>query len=153
MSRIEARLTDLGIDLPALASPAKNHMSFSQSGRLVYISGQRSQVQDFGIKGVVGDDVDLEMAITAARLCGVNLIAAMRAACQGDLDRVDRVLKIVGFVQATPDFLEHDVVINGCSGLIVDVFEDRGRHASSAAGVLRLPGNFSVQVEAVVQIL
>ncbi|KQY96421.1 RidA family protein [Brevundimonas sp. Root1423] len=153
MSRIEARLRDMGIDLPVLASPARNHMSFSQSGRLVYISGQKSHVGDFGIKGVVGDDVDLEMAITAARLCGVNLIAAMRAACQGDLDRVDRVLKIVGFIQAAPDFLEHDVVINGCSSLIVDVFEDRGRHARSAAGVLRLPGNYSVQVEAVVQIL
>lgn len=153
MSRIEARLADMGIDLPAPASPAPNHMSFSQSGRLVYISGQRSRVGDFGIRGVVGDEVDLEMAITAARLCGVNLIAAMRAACQGDLDRIDRVLKIVGFVQATPDFLEHELVINGCSSLIVDVFEDRGRHARSAVGVMRLPGNYSVQIEAVVQIL
>lgn len=153
MSRIEARLRELGIELPAPASPAPNHMSFSQSGRLVYISGQRSQVGDFGIKGVVGDEVDMEMAITAARLCGVNVIAAMRAACQGDLDRVDRVLKIVGFVQAAPDFLDHELVVNGCSNLIVDVFEDRGRHARSAVGVLRLPGNYSVQVEAVVQIL
>lgn len=153
MSRIEARLRELGIELPAVDEPAPNHMSFSRSGRLVYISGQRSQVENFGIKGVVGDDVDLEMAITAARLCGVNLIAAMRAACQGDLDRVDRVLKIVGFVQAAPDFLDHELVINGCSSLIVDLFEDRGRHARSAVGVLRLPGNYSVQVEAVVQIL
>lgn len=153
MSRIETRLHELGIELPAVASPAPTHMSFSQSGRLVYISGQRSEVGDHGVKGVVGEDVDLEMAITAARLCGVNLIATMRAACQGNLDRVDRVLKIVGFIQAAPDFLEHDVVINGCSSLIVDVLEDRGRHARSAAGVLRLPGNYSVQVEAVVQIL
>jgi len=153
MSRIEARLRELNIELPAVASPAATHMSFSQSGNIVYISGQLSQVPEIGIKGVVGDDVDLEKAITAARLCGLNLIATIKAACQGNLDRVDRILKIVGYVQATPDFFNHDLVVNGCSSLIVDVFEDRGRHARSAVGVMRLPMNCCVSIEAVVQIL
>ena len=153
MSRIEARLKELNIELPAVASPAANHMSFSRSGSIVYISGQLSRIPQMGVKGVVGDDVDVEMAITAARLCGINLIATIKAACQGNLDRVDRVLKIAGFVQAAPDFLDLELVINGCSSLIVDVFEDRGRHARSAVGVSRIRMNYCVEVEAVVQIL
>jgi enamine deaminase RidA (YjgF/YER057c/UK114 family) len=153
MPRIEARLREMSIELPAPGPPTASHMSFSRSGSIVYVSGQPSQGAEIGIKGVVGDDVDLDTAITAARLCAINLIAAIKAGCEGDLDRVDRILKIVGFVQGGPNFFDHELVIDACSSLIVDVFEDRGRHARSTVGVYRLPMNYCVEVDAVVQIL
>jgi enamine deaminase RidA (YjgF/YER057c/UK114 family) len=105
-----------------------------------------------GIKGVVGEDVDLAAARAAARLCGLSLLAQMRAACEGDLDRVVRVVKLGGFVQAGPGFFEIPQVINGCSDLMVEAFGDAGRHARSAVGVYRLPMNFAVEVDAVVAV-
>jgi enamine deaminase RidA (YjgF/YER057c/UK114 family) len=152
MYRIEARLRELNIELPEPATPEANHMSFSRSGNIVYVSAQSSQGPGIGIKGVVGQDVSLEVALTAARLCAINLMGTIKAACHGDLNRVDNILKIVGFVQGAPDFYDHETVINACSSLIVDVFEDRGRHARSTVGVYRLPMNYCVEVEAVVQI-
>ena len=104
-----------------------------------------------GIRGVVGEDVDLEAGVAAARLCAINLIAQMKAACDGDLDRVMRVVKLGGFVQAGPDFFDIPKVVNGCSDLMVEVFGDPGRHARSAVGVYRLPLNFAVEVDAVVR--
>jgi len=105
-----------------------------------------------GIKGVVGEDVDMDRARAAARLCGINLIAQMRAACDGDLTRVARVVKLAGFVQAGPSFFEIPQVVNGCSDLMVAAFGEAGRHARSAVGVYRLPMNFAVEVDAVVQV-
>jgi enamine deaminase RidA (YjgF/YER057c/UK114 family) len=101
---------------------------------------------------VVGVDVDPERAKAAARLCGVNLLAQMRAACEGDLSRVVRVVKLGGFVQAGPGFYDIPKVVNGCSDLMVEAFGDTGRHARSAVGVYRLPLNFAVEVDAVVQV-
>ena len=121
-------------------------------GDLVHISGQVSLDANGGIKGVVGEDVDLETAKRAARLCGLSLLAQMKAACQGDLDRVARVVKLGGFVQAGPSFFEIPQVVNGCSDLMVEAFGDAGRHARSAVGVYRLPMNFAVEVDAVVAV-
>jgi enamine deaminase RidA (YjgF/YER057c/UK114 family) len=104
------------------------------------------------VKGVVGEDVDMDGARLAARLCGVNLIAQIKAACGGDLDRVERIVKLGGFVQAGPEFFDIPQVVNGCSDLMVDVFGEAGRHARSAVGVYRLPLNFAVEVDAVVQV-
>jgi enamine deaminase RidA (YjgF/YER057c/UK114 family) len=101
---------------------------------------------------VVGEDVDLERAVAAARLCGINLISQMKAAAGGELDRVRRVVKLGGFVQAGPDFFEIPQVVNGCSDLMVEAFGEAGRHARSAVGVYRLPLNFSVEVDAVVEL-
>jgi enamine deaminase RidA (YjgF/YER057c/UK114 family) len=152
MPDVETRLAALGVVLPPPGAPVANYVPFVRSGDLVHISGQVSRGADGGITGVVGEDVDFETARFAARLCGINLIAQMKAACHGDLDRVVRLVKLGGFVQAGPDFFEIPQVVNGCSDLMVEAFGDKGRHARSAVGVYRLPLNFSVEVDAVVEI-
>ena len=152
MSKIEARLSELGVVLPEPVAPVANYVTFVRSGNLVHISGQISLDASGGIRGTVGVDVDLETAQKAARICGINLLAQMKAACGGDLDRVVRVVKLGGFVQAGPDFIDIPKVVNGCSDLMVEVLGDAGRHARSAVGVYRLPLGFAVEVDAVVEI-
>ena len=152
MTTVEERLAALGISLPQPVAPVANYVPFVRSGSLVHISGQISIDAEGGIKGVVGEDVDLERGVAAAQLCGVNLIAQMKAACDGDLLRVKRVVKLNGFVQAGPAFFDIPKVVNGCSNLMVEAFGEAGRHARSAVGVYRLPLNFAVEVDAVVEI-
>jgi len=149
---IDARLAELGIDLPTPAVPVANYVSFVQTGNMVHISGQLSNDASGGIKGTVGVDVSPEQANAAARLCAINLMAQMKVACDGDLSRVVRVVKLGGFVQAGPDFTAIPGVINGCSDLMVEVFGDAGRHARSAVGVYKLPLGFAVEVDAIVEI-
>jgi enamine deaminase RidA (YjgF/YER057c/UK114 family) len=153
MSEVERRLTALGVALPAPNAPVANYVPFVRSGSQVYISGQVSLDANGGIKGVVGEDIDLEAGRAAAFLCGVNLIAQIKAATDGDLDRVKRVVKLGGFVQAGPGFFDIPKVINGCSDLMVEAFGEAGRHARSAVGVYRLPMNFAVEVDAIVEVL
>jgi enamine deaminase RidA (YjgF/YER057c/UK114 family) len=152
MSEVESRLAAAGVTLPVPVAPVANYVPFVRSGSLVHISGQVSLDASGGVKGVVGADVDLEAAQGAARLCGINLLAQMKAACDGDLDRVVRVVKLGGFVQAGPDFFDIPKVVNGASDLMVLAFGDTGRHARSAVGVYRLPLNFAVEVDAVVEV-
>ena len=151
MSTIEARLAELGVTLPAPVAPIANYVPFVKTGNLLHVSGQVSLGPDGGITGVVGPEIDLATAQRAAHLCGVNLIAQMKAAA-GDLDRVARIVKLGGFVQAGPDFFDIPAVVNGCSDLMVEVFGEAGRHARSAVGVYRLPRNFAVEVDAVVEL-
>jgi enamine deaminase RidA (YjgF/YER057c/UK114 family) len=150
MSRIEDRLAELGLVLPQPNAPVANYVPFVRAGDLLHISGQVSTDAAGGIKGVVGEDVDADTGKRAARICGINLLAQMKAACEGDLERVARVVKLGGFVQAGPGFFEIPQVVNGASDLMVEVFGDAGRHARSAVGVYRLPMNFAVEVDAVV---
>lgn len=150
MSEIEARLSALGISLPEAVAPLANYVPFVREGSLLHVSGQLPMESGGLIKGVVGVDVDLEAARHAARVCGVNLIAQIKKACDGDLGRVKRIVKLGGFVQAGPDFVEIPQVINGCSDLMVEVFADAGKHARSAVGVYRLPLGAAVEVDAVV---
>ena len=150
MSTVEDRLTALGIVLPEPVAPVANYVPFVQTGSQLFISGQVSLDASGGIKGTVGTEVDEATAKAAARICGINLIAQMKAAL-GDLSRVRRVVKLGGFVQAGPDFFAIPAVINGCSDLMVEAFGDAGRHARSAVGVYRLPLNFAVEVDAVVE--
>ena len=152
MSKVELRLTELGLSLPNPVSPIANYVPFVRSGNLVYISGQVSIDAGGGIKGTVGADLDLAQGQAAARLCGLNLLAQMKAACDGDLDRVKRVVKLGGFVQGAADFIDIPSVVNGCSDLMVAAFGDDGRHARSAVGVYRLPRGFAVEVDAVVEV-
>jgi enamine deaminase RidA (YjgF/YER057c/UK114 family) len=152
MSKIADRLAELGLSLPQPVAPVANYVPFVRAGNLVHISGQVSVDANGGIKGVVGEDVDPASAKRGARLCGINLLAQMKAAADGDLDRVARVVKLGGFVQAGPGFFEIPQVVNGCSDLMVEVFGDLGRHARSAVGVYRLPMNFAVEVDAVVEL-
>ena len=152
MSTVEDRLKALGVVLPEPVAPIANYVPFVRSGNLVHISGQVSVDADGGVTGTVGVDVDLETAVRAARICGVNLIAQIRSACGGDFSRLRRVVKLGGFVQAGPDFFDIPQVINGCSDLMVEAFGDAGRHARSAVGVYRLPRNFAVEIDAVVEV-
>lgn len=152
MSKVEERLKAIGVELPQPVAPVANYVPFVRTGNLVHISGQISLDAAGGIRGTVGVDVDLETAQKAARLCGVNLLAQMKAACDGDLDRVVRVVKLGGFVQAGPDFIDIPKVVNGCSDLMVEALGDAGRHARSAVGVYKLPLGFAVEVDAVVEI-
>ncbi len=149
---IEARLKELDITLPTPAAAVANYVPFVRSGNVIHISGQLSNDASGGVKGTVGEDVDLETAVAGARLCAINLIAQIRAACDGDLNRVTRIIKLGGFVQAGPDFTDIPKVINGCSDVMVDVFGDAGRHARSAVGVYRLPLGFAVEVDAVIEV-
>lgn len=149
---VAARLKELGIDLPAPAAAVANYVPFVRSGDLLHIAGQLSNDASGGVKGTVGADVDLDRAVAGARMCGVNLLAQINAALDGDLERVVRIVKLGGFVQAGPDFIDIPKVVNGCSDLMVEVFGDKGRHARSAVGVYRLPLGFAVEVDAIVEV-
>jgi enamine deaminase RidA (YjgF/YER057c/UK114 family) len=149
---VAARLTELNITLPEPAKAVANYVGWVRTGNLVHISGQLSNDASGGIKGTVGDDVTQEQALAAARLCGINLLAQLSDALDGDLERVVRVVKLGGFVQAAGDFTAIPAVINGCSDLMVEVFGDKGRHARAAVGVYRLPLGFAVEVDAVIEV-
>jgi len=152
MSSPDERLAALGLTLPEPTRPVANYVPTVRSGDQLYISGQVSIDATGGIRGVVGEDIDLETAKRAAKTCGLNLIAQMKAVLDGDLSRVRRIVKLSGFVQAGPSFFEIPQVLNGCSDLMVEVFGEAGRHARSAVGVYRLPLNFAVEVDAVVEV-
>lgn len=149
MTVVEDRLNALGLVLPVPVSPVANYVPFVRAGELVHVSGQVSVDASGGVKGTVGSDLSLEDGVRAAQLCGLNLIAQFKAAADGDLGRVVRIVKLTGFVQCAGDFLEIPKVVNGCSDLMVAAFGENGRHARSAVGVYRLPMNFAVEVEAV----
>lgn len=152
--RIEARLAELGLTLPAPPSPVASYVPFTVSaGGIVHVAGQVSIDMTAGaIRGKLGGELQLEDGLKAARMCALNLIAQVKAACDGDLDRVKRVLKINGFVNVTPDFDPIPAVMNGCSDVMVEVFGDLGRHARSAVGVANLPMNFAVEADGVFEI-
>ena len=152
MTRVETRLAELGLTLPTPVPPIATYVPTVISGNLLHISGQVSIDEKGGIKGVVGEEVDLETGQQAARLCALNLVAQMKSACEGDLDRVRRIVKLGGFVQAGPGFFDIPKVINGASDLMVEIFGDAGRHARSAVGVYRLPLNFAVEIDAIVEL-
>lgn len=146
------RLKALGITLPAAPPPIANFVTHVEEGKLLFLSGQGPSEADGSLhSGKVGAGVTVEQAYAHARLTGINLIAVMHAAL-GDLSRVRRVVKLFGMVNAAPDFADHPAVINGCSDLMIDVFGPRGVHARSAVGHGSLPGQITVEIEAVVAI-
>jgi len=150
--RIDARLAELGITLTAPRAPRANYIPFVVTGNLVFVSGQVSMGEDGLIAGKLGGDVDLETGQRAARTCALNLLAQLKVACNGDLDRVTRVVKLGGFVNATPDFTEPPQVINGASDLIVDIFGDAGRHARFAVATASLPSGAAVEIDGIFEI-
>ena len=153
MGQIDKRLAELGITLPIPAKPVANYVGWVRTGNLVYTAGQVS-LKDGKIEyqGKVGKDFSAEEAQKAARLCAINVVAQFKDACNGDLDRVKRIVKVVGFVNAVPDFVDHPKVINGASDVLVDIFGDKGKHARSAVGSGSLPVNVAVEVEAIAEI-
>ncbi|WP_135209892.1 RidA family protein [Vitreimonas flagellata] len=152
MGRVDARLQELGITLPTPPAPVASYVPYVVSGNLVYVSGQVSVDASGGIKGKLGDAIEVEEGQAAARLCALNLLAQVKAACGGDLDRVKRVVKLGGFVNVTADFSPIPQVVNGCSDVMVAVFGEAGRHARAAVGVANLPLDFAVEVDGVFEI-
>lgn len=152
MSRVEARLQELGITLPTPPAPVASYVPFVIVGNLVHVSGQVSVDASGGIKGKLGDAIEVEEGQAAARLCGLNLLAQVKAACGGDLDRVKRVVKLNGFVNVTPEFSPIPQVMNGCSDFMVQVLGDAGKHARSAVGMANLPMDFAVEVDGLFEI-
>lgn len=152
MGAVDQKLSDLGIELPDPVAPVANYVPFVLSGKQVFFSGQISIGPEGLMTGRLGDDVSLEQGQAAARLCAINLIAQMKAACDGDLSTVKRVVRLGGFVSATADFTDIPKVINGASDLMVDVFGDAGRHARSAVACPVLPLGAAVEVDAVVEL-
>jgi enamine deaminase RidA (YjgF/YER057c/UK114 family) len=150
--RIESRLAELGITLPQATAPVANYVPWVRTGSQVFVSGQVSNGPDGFIKGKLGDDMSVEQGAAAARTCALSLIAQLKAACDGDLDRLVRVVKLVGFVNSTADFTDQPKVINGASDLMVEVFGDAGRHARSAVSAASLPLGVAVEVEAIFEV-
>jgi enamine deaminase RidA (YjgF/YER057c/UK114 family) len=153
MSRIAARLAELGVALPAAAAPVANYVGYTVSGKTVYVSGQLP-IEDgrLAYAGKLGAGVSIEQGYAAARLCALNLLAHLGAACGGDLDRVSRVLRLGGFVNATPDFTDAPKCVNGASDLMVAVFGEAGRHARAAVGVAQLPAGAAVEIDGVFEL-
>ena len=151
--KIEARLKELGIELPQPAAPVANYVPFTVSGNLVFISGQICQWNgELRFVGKLGGAISIADGREAAKLCALNILAHLRVACGGDLDRVRRCLRVGGFVNCTGEFTDMPQVVNGASDLMVAVFGDLGRHARAAVGVSSLPGGVAVEVEATFEI-
>ena len=148
----EDNLKKLGLTLPPVPKPIGNYVPFRRDGNTIYLSGQGPRMADGTMhSGKVGKDVTVEEAYRRARLVGLGLLAATRAAL-GSLDRVDFVVKLLGMVNAVPEFTDQPKVINGCSDLFVEVLGDAGRHARSAVGMGSLPGQISVEIEAILAV-
>ncbi|MDO8882450.1 MAG: RidA family protein [Pseudotabrizicola sp.] len=152
MSKIETRLAELGVTLPDAPAPAANYVPWVISGKQVFISGQISQNAGGMIKGKLGADLSVEQGAEAAKACAISLLAQLKAATDGDIDRVVRLVKLVGFVNSGPDFVDQPKVINGASDFMVAVLGDAGRHARSAVSAASLPFGVAVEIEAVFEI-
>jgi enamine deaminase RidA (YjgF/YER057c/UK114 family) len=150
---IEQKLASLGITLPAPAAPVANYVGFVRTGNLLFVSGQVCFDASGKLiaKGKLGAGVTLEQGNAAARGCAINLIAQVKAAV-GDLDKVVRVVRLGGFINSAPDFLDGPKVLNGASDLMVDVFGDKGRHARTTVGVASLPADAAVEVEGLFEV-
>ena len=151
--RIDARLARLGIVLPASVPPAANYVPWVRTGNLVFVAGQ-IPVQDGRDlhSGKLGAGVSVEQGRQAAHLCGINIISQMRAALDGDLDRVVRCVRLTGYVNSAPDFYDHPSVVNAASDLMAEVFGEAGRHARAAVGCAALPRNVCVEVDAIFEV-
>jgi enamine deaminase RidA (YjgF/YER057c/UK114 family) len=148
----EKRLAELGVTLPDAPAPAANYVPFVIVGDMVYVSGQISNGPDGLIKGKMGDDMSTDQGAAAAKSCAISLLAQVKAACGGDLDRLVRVVKLVGFVNSTADYTDQPKVINGASDFMVAALGDAGRHARSAVSAASLPLGVAVEIEGMFQI-
>ena len=152
-NKVNIRLQALGIDLPNAVAPVANYVPYVITGKLVFISGQIPFLDgEIQYPGRLGENISVIEAQKAARLCGINLIAQLKNACEGDLDRLVQVIKLNGFVNGTPSFTDQAMVINGTSDLMFEVFADKGRHARAAIGCSALPLGAAVEVDAIFEI-
>ena len=152
MGKIEERLIELGIEIPAAPKPVAAYIPAKKSGNLVFTAGQLPMVNgELVLKGLLGQDVEIEDANKAARICALNALAAIKAVI-GDLDQVKQVVRVVGYVASIPTFTQQPAVVNGASELLVEIFGEAGKHARSAVGMAVLPLNASVEIELTVEV-
>ena len=150
---IDGRLKELGIVLPQAAAPAANYVPYVISGNLLYLSGQLPMENGkVGVTGHLGKDVDVAGGQRAAELCAINILAQAKAALDGDLSRIKRLIKLNGFVASVPEFTEQHLVINGASNLLANVLGEAGKHARAAVGMAALPFNAAVEIDAILEI-
>lgn len=152
MGKFESKLADMGVSLPDAPAPAANYVPYVQVGDILYVSGQLPKDGDTLIVGKLGEDLDIAAGAEAARVCAINLLAQVKAACGGDLDRLKRVVKLGGFVNSTPDFKDQPQVINGASDFIGEALGEAGKHARAAVSSPALPFGVAVEIEGVFQI-
>jgi enamine deaminase RidA (YjgF/YER057c/UK114 family) len=143
----DARIKELGLNLPEVGQPMGNYVKWRQVGNTLYLAGNGPNVF-----GKVGDDLTLEQGYQAARETGVEILAVLKAATGGDLGKIKQFVKVLGMVNSAPDFTDHPKVINGFSDLMVEVFGESGKHARSAVGVAALPNNIAVEIEVIVEL-
>ncbi len=148
---IAAKLESLGVTLPDAPAPAANYVPFVRVGNIVYVSGQISKDDDL-ITGKLGDDMEVEAGAAAAKVCAINLLAQVKAACGGDIDKLVRVIKLTGFVNSTADFTAQPQVINGASDFLVEALGEAGRHSRSAVSAASLPLGVAVEIEGIFEI-
>jgi enamine deaminase RidA (YjgF/YER057c/UK114 family) len=150
--KIEQKLKEMGIELPTPKQPIANYVSAVRTGNLIFLAGKGPSKPDGSyITGKPGKDLTIQQGYEAARLTAINQLAALKAAI-GDLDKVKRIVKVLGMVNSDPEFKDHPKVINGFSDLIVAIFGDKGRHARSAVGMCSLPNNMAVEIELIVEV-
>jgi enamine deaminase RidA (YjgF/YER057c/UK114 family) len=153
MSKIEEKLQTLGINLPTPAAPVANYVGFVKSGSVVFVSGQLPfENGKLSYIGKVGSEISAEDAKKAAKLCAIGILAQLKVACEGDLERVAKCVKLGIFVNGDADFKDHPAVANGASDLMVEVLGDAGKHARAAVGSGSLPLGVSVEVDAIFEI-
>jgi enamine deaminase RidA (YjgF/YER057c/UK114 family) len=148
----EKRLAELGVTLPDAPAPAANYVPYVVSGNMVFVSGQISNDANGFITGKLGENMDVNAGMIAAKTCAIALLAQVKAACGGDLDRLVRVVKLGGFVNSTPDFIDQPKVINGASDFLVEALGDVGRHARAAVSAPSLPLGVAVEIDGVFEI-
>lgn len=147
----EAKVKELGLTIPPAATPAAAYIPAVQTGNLVFVSGQLPSENGQLVKGILGKDLGVEDGYQAARLCAINCLGAVKS-LTGSLDRVVRIVKVTGFVAATPEFTDHPKVINGVSELMQQIFGEQGKHARAAVGMASLPLGVAVEVEMIVEV-
>jgi len=148
---ISAKLESLGVTLSDAPAPAANYVPFVRVGNIVYVSGQISKSDEL-ITGKLGDDMEVEAGAAAARVCAINLLAQVKAACDGDIEKLVRVIKLTGFVNPTADFTAQPQVINGASDFLVEALGEAGRHSRSAVSAASLPLGVAVEIEGIFEV-
>ena len=150
--KVEKNLQKLGIELPTAPSPAANYVPYVIVGKLLYVSGQISQDKNGLIIGKLGEDLSVEEGANAAKYCALSLLAQVKAACKGDLDRLVRVIKLTGFVNSVGEFTEQPQVVNGASNILVEILGESGKHSRSAVSAASLPLGVAVEIEGIFEI-
>lgn len=152
MGNLENKLEQMGLNLPEAPKPVAAYISAKQSGKLVFTAGQLPMVDGELIsKGLLGQDIEVEQANKAARICTLNALAAIKGVI-GDLDRIKQIVRVVGYVASVPTFTQQPAVVNGASELLLEIFGESGKHARSAVGMAVLPLNASVEIELIVEV-